>query len=62
MNARNTQPRRKSAVLPSNVTKKEADKGHNIRSKSELCFPIVRTFRPKSEPPMSDEKDVEDKE
>ena len=47
---------KKAPAIPGNAAKREPDKGHNNKSKSELCFPIVETFKPKPEPPMSDEK------
>ena len=53
---------KKAPAIPGNAAKREADKGHNIRSKSELCFPIVNTSKPKPEPPMSDERGSKDKE
>ena len=49
-------PARKSAITPRNIPRRTGDEGHNIRSRSELCFPIIRTFEPKSEPPMSDKQ------
>ncbi len=47
---------RKAPAIPDNAAKREPDKGHNNRSKSEFCFPIVDTRKPKPEPPMSDQK------
>ena len=46
---------------PHNVPKRTEDVGYNHKSKSELCFPIIRTSGPKSEPLMSDRKDAKGK-
>jgi len=51
-------PERKSAVPPQNAVERRADIGHNLRSRSEFCFPVFETSEPKLEPMMSDTKTV----